>query len=292
MQWLCGKLVPNYHSIADFRKVNGNALVNMFKLFVTFLKEADLIGGKTIAIDGTKSRAHNSKKNNYTSKKLDRHFQYIEEKTKEYLSQMDTLDQEENASQLSDVTEKLDRLKKNKLKYTRLKKQLVASGEPQISTTDPDSRSLLVQGQVVEVCYNTQAAVDAKHCLVVATHTISRNDRNALSTIAAEAKVNLNSSEFTLLADKGYNNAREIEQCQLLNLKTIVARQELANSNPKGTTKEYLVDQFKYNRRNDTYTCPAGQTLKTFGTWHTKNGMINFHTNIKNTALQNVNTVR
>ncbi|MBL0343635.1 MAG: transposase [Bacteroidetes bacterium] len=106
--------------------------------------------------------------------------------------------------------------------------------------------------------------------MVVATHTISRNDRNALSTIAAEAKSNLNSSEFTLLADKGYNNAREIEQCQLLNLKTIVARQELVNSNPKGTTKEYLVDQFKYNRRNDTYTCPAGQTLHTFGTWHTK----------------------
>ena len=27
---------------------------------------------------------------------------------------------------------------------------------------------------------------------------------------------------------------------------------------------------FKYDRRNDTYTCPAGQTLHTFGTWHTK----------------------
>lgn len=270
MQWLCGKLVPNYHTIADFRKVNGIALVNMFRLFVTFLKEADLIGGKTIAIDGTKSRAHNSKKNNFTSKKLDRHFQYIEEKTKEYLAQMDSLDQEEDATELQDVESKITRLKQNKIKYKKLKKHLVASGEPQISTTDPDSRSLLVQGQVVEVCYNTQAAVDAKHCLVVATHTINRNDRNALTSIAKEAKQNLKADQFTLLADKGYHNAREIENCQSLNLKTIVAQQELVNSNPKGTTKEYLVDQFKYNSTNDTYTCPAGQTLKTFGTWHTK----------------------
>ena len=270
MQWLCGKLVPNYHTIADFRKVNGKALVNMFKLFVSFLQEADLIGGKTIAIDGTKSRAHNSKKNNFTSKKLDRHFQYIEEKTKEYLTQMDSLDQEEDAAELQDVEAKIARLKQNKIKYKKLNSQLIASGEPQISTTDPDSRSLLVQGQVVEVCYNTQTAVDAKHCLVVATHTINRNDRNALSSIANEAKQNLQADQFTLLADKGYHNAREIENCQALNLKTIVAQQELVNSNTKGTTKEYLVDQFKYNNKTDTYTCPAGQTLKTFGTWHTK----------------------
>lgn len=51
LQWLLGQLVPNYHSIADFRKVNPKALRNTFKLFVLFLKEADLIAGKTIAIE-------------------------------------------------------------------------------------------------------------------------------------------------------------------------------------------------------------------------------------------------
>lgn len=112
MQWLCGKLAPNYHSIADFRKLNGKALQNMFKLFVSFLREADLVGGKTIAIDGTKSRAHNGKKNNYTARKLDRHFKYIEEKTVEYLHQMDELDQHEDAVTIADIESKLDRLNK------------------------------------------------------------------------------------------------------------------------------------------------------------------------------------
>jgi transposase len=37
---------------------------------VSFLKDADLISGETIAIDGMKSRAHNSKKANFNQKKL------------------------------------------------------------------------------------------------------------------------------------------------------------------------------------------------------------------------------
>lgn len=62
LHWLMQKLVPNYHSISDFRKDNPAALKNTFKLFVLFLKDMDLIAGHTVAIDGTKVRAHNSKK--------------------------------------------------------------------------------------------------------------------------------------------------------------------------------------------------------------------------------------
>jgi transposase len=46
---LCG-IIPNYHSISDFRKQNPSGLKNLFKLFVSFLKDADLIAGETIAM--------------------------------------------------------------------------------------------------------------------------------------------------------------------------------------------------------------------------------------------------
>ena len=52
MQWLLKDIRPNYDSISDFRKDNPTALKKLFKLFVSFLKDADLIGGETIAIDG------------------------------------------------------------------------------------------------------------------------------------------------------------------------------------------------------------------------------------------------
>lgn len=270
LQWLVCKLIPNYHSIADFRKVNHSALRNTFKLFVLFLKDADLISGYTVAVDGTKMRAHNSKKNNYNPKKIERHLDYIEEKTNEYLSRLDVNDEDEAPEKVQSVVEKLERLKTNKIRYELLSEKLEASGEPQISTTDQDARALLVQGQVVEVSYNMQAAVDDKYKLVVATHTINRNDRNALSKIAIEAKENLQSKELTVLSDKGYHNGKELQECKNNNINTICAQQEIVNSNEKGTTPEYLVTHFIYDKESDTYTCPEGQTLKTTGTWHTK----------------------
>jgi hypothetical protein len=61
-------------------------------------------------------------------------------------------------------------------------------------------------GVVVEISYNIQAAVDNKHNLVVATHTINRNDLNALGAIALEAKENF---QNTNCYDKGYHNGEK-----------------------------------------------------------------------------------
>jgi hypothetical protein len=65
---------------------------------------------------------------------------------------------------------------------------------------------------VVEISYNIQAA-DNKHNLVVATHTINRNDLNALSD-CFEAKENLEVETLTVLVDKGYqqNQVRNAKQ--------------------------------------------------------------------------------
>ena len=163
VQWLLEDIRPNYHSIADFRKDNPKALKQLFKLFVSFLKDAELIAGETIAIDGTKSRAHNGKKSNFNQKKIDKHKEYIEGKSQEYLDQLEQNDIQENPVAIKNIQDKIDRLKHNKIKYELLEEQLKASGEPQISTTDTDARALLVQGQVVEISYNIQAAVDDKH---------------------------------------------------------------------------------------------------------------------------------
>jgi radical SAM protein with 4Fe4S-binding SPASM domain len=129
---------------------------------------------------------------------------------------------------------------------------------------------LLVHGQVVEVCYNVQTPVDEKHKLVIATHTINRNDRNALTDIALEAKANLAADNFIAILDKGYHNGREIQQCKDANIVTIVAPSEIVNSNTHGTTPEYVVTNFIYNEESDCYTCPQGNILNTTGSWHKK----------------------
>ena len=272
VQWLLEAIHPNYHSISDFRKDNPKALKQLFKLFVLFLKDAELIASDTIAIDGTKSRAHNSKKANYNQKKIDKHKAYIDAKSQEYLDQLEQNDIQENPVVIKNIQQKIEGLKQNKIKYELLEEELKNSGEPQISTTDADARALLVQGQVVEVSYNIQAAVDSKHNLVVATHTINRNDKNALAAIALEVKENLALETFTVLVDKGYHNGRELHTCKQNNITTIVAVPEQGKSNENGTQPEYLVSKFIYNKENNSYTCPEGKTLTTTGSWHKKTG--------------------
>jgi transposase len=212
LRWLLGNLTPNYHTIADFRKINPKALKNCFKHYTLFLKDIGLIAGKTLAVDGSKFRSSNSKKNNYSQNKIDRQLDYIEQKTAEYFRQLDQADSLEHSEEtIQLIQQKLNYFQSNKINYQILQEQLTQSGQTQISTTDPDSKALLVQGQVVEVSYNLQAAVDDKHNLIVATHLINRNDRNALHDIAMEAKEGLKSDGFTVLADKGYHNGREIQ---------------------------------------------------------------------------------
>jgi len=52
-----------------------------------------LPGKTTIGIDGSRFKAVNSKKSNYNQKKIDKHRQFIEDKTAKYLQELDELDQ-------------------------------------------------------------------------------------------------------------------------------------------------------------------------------------------------------
>jgi transposase len=119
MQWLIEAIVPNYHSIADYRKDNPKALKQLFKLFVSFLKNAELISGQIIAIDGTKSRAHNGKKSNFNQKKIDKHLAYIEAKTQEYLDALDQNDQQEASGAITNIQQKIARSKQNQIRTFR-----------------------------------------------------------------------------------------------------------------------------------------------------------------------------
>ena len=281
MIWLLQHLQPNYHTIADFRKVHAKPLQAMFKIYVLFLNDTDLLGKTTIGIDGSKFKAVNSKKNNYNQKKIDKYRQFIEDKTQKYLAELDETDKEEAASHGSDhltikkekIAEGLAKLKERSIKYNSLQQQLNNTDDRQISTTDADSRSIIIVKSIVEVAYNTQNAVDDKHNLIVHTEATNINDGKALHQAAIQAKNNLqlnNDATLIVLADKGYHTGAELKQCHDDNMITHVAYKE--QPSVKHIANEYLAGSFLYDKRTDTYTCPAGAVLTSPGTWHNKKG--------------------
>ena len=283
LQWLLQSLQPNYHTIADFRKVHAKPLQSMFRLYVQFLGDAGLLGKTTIGIDGSKFKAVNSRKNNYNQKKIDKHQQFIEDKTAKYLQELDELDKQENAStgeelqiKKEKITQGLAKLKERIIKYDTLQQQLDNTEDKQISTSDPDSRSIIIVKNIVEVAYNVQNGVDDKHNLIVHTQATNTNDGKALHKAATQAKENLQLQKeetVMVLADKGYHTGAELKQCQQDNMITHVAYKE--QPSVKHIANEFLAESFAYDKAADTYTCPAGAVLTTLGTWHNKKGEAN-----------------
>lgn len=270
--WLINQLTPAYHTIADFRKDNATAFKKAFKMLIAFLKGEELFGGKTIAVDGTKVRAQNNKKNNFNKAKFEKSLAYIEGKVEEYIKELDTNDALENkeAEELKkkEVSVKIEALKKRKLHYEELRETMLKSGHKQISMSDADSRSLPLKDGITDVCYNVQAVADNKHNLIVAFDTINTTDQGQLCPMASEAIKALEVKEIQLLADKGYHTGSDLKDCQRENITTIVAYPEKRNH--AGIDPAYRTSGFMYNKEEDSYTCPQGATLITNGNEYKK----------------------
>src|SRR5215467_8454785 len=90
--WLTGRLVPDFETIADFRKDNGPASRSVCRQFVVLCKELDLFAEAIVAIDGSKFKAANNRDKNFTRAKMERRMKEIENSIERYLADMDTAD--------------------------------------------------------------------------------------------------------------------------------------------------------------------------------------------------------
>jgi transposase len=263
LMWLLKGLVPDHNTISNFRKDNPKAIKKVFRATVQIAQNLNLIGGVLLAGDGTKLRAQNSKKNNYNERKIGKHLAYIENKLNEYNNALSTADGDTKEA----IEKKIIKHQKHKARYQAIDKKLIETGEKQISTSDPDSRQIMVRGVINEVAYNVQSTVDAKHKLPIDYEVTNQNDKNAMCNMVKSAIAILGTNTFDAVFDKGYHNAEEIHKCHLLGVETHVAIPKPASNAPD---TDFNLSNFIHNPLNDSYTCPAKQTLTTNGNWYLK----------------------
>jgi transposase len=262
--WLLSGLRPRYKTIADFRKNHGKAFREVFRRFVLLLKEWNLVEGETVAIDSFKIRGSNSIKNNFNDKKLQRHLEYIDSRIAEYEQQLSQSEAEEEREELG---QKIEKRRERREKYEKVKETLSESDQEQISLTDPDSRAVILHRNIVNVGYNVQASVDAKHKLLTGFDTGDVNDTHALADMAIATQELLQSKQMNVIADKGYHTGEEIQRCMDENITTFVSPRS-SSSNNKDL---FPVESFIYNKETDIYICPAGKQMTTNCTWHHHN---------------------
>jgi transposase len=263
VMWLLKCLRPDHNTISNFRKDNPKAIRKVFRTTVQIAKHFDLIGGKLVAGDSTKLRAQNSKKNNYNQAKIERHVAYIDNKLEEYTRALAEYDGDNR----QDIEDEIKKQQDRKDQYRNIENQLNESGEPQVSTSDPESRQIMVRNNITEVAYNVQTKVDAKNNIPIDYKVTNQNDSKAMGNMVQRAKSILRTNEFTALFDKGYHTGSELKIAQDLGIETIVAIPAIPSSS-QAPDHDYNFEHFKYDGQSDTYTCPQGEVLKTNGTWY------------------------
>ncbi len=259
--WLTGRLAPDFKTIADFRRDNGEAIRKVCKEFVLLCRRMKLFTDGIVATDGSKFKAVNNRDKNFTDRKLQARIEQLEDSIRRYLVELDRVDREAAAvlpGRVAHLKEKITKVKQQMQALEAIGEQMKESEDGQISLTDPDARSMATSGRGTgTVGYNVQTAVDAKHHLIVA-HEVTNvgHDRDQLAGMAKLAKAASGQEGLIALADRGYYEGYEILECERAGVAAVVPKPMTSNNLAEG-----LFDKrdFVYDAKHDQYRCPAGK---------------------------------
>src|SRR5678815_4740908 len=112
--WLTGRLAPDFKTIADFRRDNGEAIRNVCREFVVLCRRLKLFTDGIVAIDGSKFKAVDNRDKNFTDRKLQARLQQLEESIARYLNELDRADRDATAvlpDRVEQLKEKIAKVK-------------------------------------------------------------------------------------------------------------------------------------------------------------------------------------
>jgi transposase len=259
LMWLLGRLAPDFKTIADFRKDNGEAIRLVCREFVVLCRKLNLLNDTPVAIDGSKFKAVNSRDKNYTRAKMKRRLQELEASIERYLSRLATADAAEPAGDdAKTLKDKVAGLREEMQRLKKLEVRMLEAPDQQLSLTDPDARSMNARGSGI-VGYNVQSAVDSRHHLIIA-HEVSNvgSDRRQLSPLARQAMAALGARKLEVVADRGYYNGDEIRACEEAGIEAYLPKPKTSWNKARGFFDR---SAFTYIAADDEYRCPAGERL-------------------------------
>lgn len=258
LMWLLTRLMPDFKTIADFRKDNGKGIKAVCRQFVQMCRQMNMFADSLFAIDGSKFKAVNSKDNNYLPSNVKYRINKIEKSIEEYLSNMDTQDKTDKSDNKA-TPSKLEWLQKRLAELRVIEEEVNAHPDKQVSKNDPDARLLLTRHLNRQVCYNVQTAVDTKHHLIISHDIDKAADRGQLTSVAKQVQEVMKKTDITVLADKGYFSRLDIKASHDLGITANVPQTDTSGSARKGIFNKSL---FRYDKDKDVYICPAEETLQ------------------------------
>ena len=214
--WLMKRLAPDFKTIANFRQQNPGAIKAASRVFIQFCRSAELLVGAQVAIDGTKFRSAGSIDQTTTREKVDKQLAAVDARIQRYLDQLTAADSQEGESDLKRerVENALITLRERQEKLQGHQQAMDAGLQDNRCLTEPEAR-VMRSGREGKICgYNIQSVVDTETGLIVHHDlTDEATDNRQLEPMAREAKAVLQSEQLDVLADSGYSNGEQLQQC-------------------------------------------------------------------------------
>jgi transposase len=277
--WLMRRLTPDYRTIAAFRHDNPEGIIAASAAFVQFCREQGLVGGRVVALDGSKMRAVASAKNIAGAERLARDIAHTEKEIAYYLDRLDIIDEtaargfDDQPLHREGFKAAIASLERRKGRLVKRQQELERRDEKVLVFGELEAKPMGYGRAPKTPSYNLQSVVDVESGLIV-HHDVynDANDSHLLHPMAMGAKDVLEIDQIQVLTDGGYSNAEEIARCEQEGI-------EVAAPIKRGAmnSEHFRPAQFIYDEASDTIRCPAGKTLRPSGV-HTRNRAIRYRT--------------
>ena len=137
--WLTRRLVPDFKTLADFRRDNGPAIRKVCAQFVVLCRKLNLFSEAMVAIDGSKFKAVNNRDRNFTPHKLKARMAQLEESVARYLDELDRADRQPGQApqvKVQNLKDKIAKIREQMKELGRIEEELKKAPDEQISQTD------------------------------------------------------------------------------------------------------------------------------------------------------------
>jgi len=269
VMWLLKLLRPDHKTISEFRRTHRATFKQVFRQFNVMCRDLKLFGAELVAIDGSFFKAVNSKSRNFTLAKLEGLLQAVDTGIEQYLRELELNDGSgESAAALGggkvarikNASERMEALQSAKARYEQMLGELAASGEGQISLSDPDARLMRKSDRKDNIVgYNVQSSVDGAHHLIVELEATNQgNDGGQFNRMAQGARRELQTETLVAVADGGYYSTNDLKEAQAQGITAHVPPPR----DRMDTQGLYPRTDFSYHKEHDEYQCPGGSRLK------------------------------
>ena len=268
-QWLCGLGEINHHTLSDFRVDHDASLRALFVEVLGVLSSEGLVSLERVMHDGTRIKACAGADSFRREERLKEHLEAARRQVESMGNPREEEPTRKGAAREGALRERQQRLEQALEEVQKVREAKRADKEQaRASQSDPQARIMKQSDGGYAPSYNVQLSTEASNRIIVgAGVSQSGSDYGHLIGAVAQVEANLGQKPAQVVVDGGFTSRENILAMAEQGVDFIgslpAANPSSANQQrQRGVTEQFSLDKFSYDARQDTYRCPAGESLR------------------------------